>query len=173
MGADEIGVVQVYMTPEEGRQHIFPNASEFVREVRHLSPAAKGEWQQQVGHPFAEDSLEVYKALDRAGALLGYVMVSEEIGKFRPITFIVGVSTDFAVRGVAVLVYRESRGGEVRKSRFLRQYKNKGLSDPIRINRDIVNISGATLSVRSLNFGVRKLLALSSHFYRPTQSAMH
>ena len=100
-------------------------------------------------------------------------VVSEEIGKFRPITFIVGVEPDSSVRGAGVLGYRESYGAEVRKKRFLREHVWKKQSDPIRRNRDIVNISGATTSVRALNFGVRKVIALKEHFYHTPQSAMH
>ena len=172
-GADEIGSIQVYLTAEQGRDKLFPDAAEFVREVRHLDAAAKQRLTTDLGRAFADDSLEVYLAYGEGRVFQGYAIVSEEIGKFRPITFMVALDPEFAVAGAAVLVYRESRGGQVRQSRFLRQYRGKSLEDPIRINRDIVNITGATLSVRSLNFGVRKLLALTEHFYEPRQSAMH
>lgn len=170
--ADEIGTVQVYLSPQEGREKIFPQAVRFAREQHAVQPAAKAELVEVLGRTFAEDSLAVDLAYDKDGAFLGYAIVSEEVGKFRPITFIVGINRDFAVCGAAVLVYRESRGGQVRQPRFLRQYVGKDLGDPIRINRDIINISGATLSVRSLNFGVRKVLALADYFYRAPESAM-
>ena len=95
-----------------------------------------------------------------------YAALTEEVGKYRPITFMVGVGTDLSIQEVAVLVYRESRGGEVRRTRFLRQYRGKDGEDPIRIDRDIINITGATLSVRALNYGVRKTLALTELIYR-------
>ncbi|MFT5087673.1 MAG: hypothetical protein ACI906_001886 [Candidatus Latescibacterota bacterium] len=170
--ADEIGTVQVYLSPEEGRAKIFPAAVRFERELHQLSPAAKAGLIETLGRNFSEDSLAVDLAYGKDGALLGYAIVAEEIGKFRPITFMVGVDRQFAVQKAAVLVYRESRGAQVRQPRFLRQYMGKDLGDPIRINRDIINISGATLSVRSLNFGVRKVLALAAHFYRAPESAM-
>jgi len=170
--ADEIGTVQVYLSPEEGRAKIFPAAVRFERELHRLSPAVKVDLIEQLGRNFADDSLAVDLAYGKSGALLGYAIVAEEIGKFRPITFMVGIDRQFAVLGAAVLVYRESRGGQVRQPRFLRQYTGKDLGDPIRINRDIINISGATLSVRSLNFGVRKVLAFAAHFYRAPESAM-
>lgn len=169
---DEIGAVQVYLSPEEGRAKIFPKAVRFERAQHFLQPAAKAELVAELGRTFAEDSLVVDLAYGKGGELLGYAIVSEEVGKFRPITFIVGIDLHFAVSGAAVLVYRESRGGQVRQPRFLRQYVGKDLGDPIRINRDIVNISGATLSVRSLNFGVRKVLALADYFYGAPESAM-
>lgn len=101
----------------------------------------------------------------RGGERIGYAMVLEERGKYRPITFMVGVDRDFSVEGVAVMVYREDRGDEVRHKRFLRQYRDKTLDDPIRTHRDIVNITGATISVTSLNVGVRRALATLREVY--------
>ncbi|MBI2506398.1 MAG: FMN-binding protein [Candidatus Latescibacteria bacterium] len=164
---EEIGQVQTYLTPEEARRQVFPEAAAFVRQVQPLTPQMKAAAADELGRAFAEDSLEVYIALDQDQGLLGYAVVSEEIGKFRPITFMVGVAPDLSVRGVAVLVFRESRGSEVRRSRFLSQYRGKSPRDPVRLNRDIVNISGATLSVRALNFGVKKVLILLQAMYGP------
>lgn len=99
------------------------------------------------------------------GRLQGYAMVLDETGKYRPITFLVAVGTDLAVRGVEVLVYREDRGGEVRYPRFLDQYRGKTTADPVRTYRDIVNITGATISVHALNDGVRRALATFELLY--------
>ena len=49
--------------------------------------------------------------------------------------------------------------------RFNAQYEGKTVSDPIRINKDIINISGATMSVRSINAGVKRVLVLIDEFY--------
>ncbi len=156
--------IRVYYTADEARQRIFPEAVRFEPETHTIPRQVKLDLEGQLGRLFAEDSLEVYLAYD-ADNLVGYAVISNEIGKYQPITFMVGVTADFRVQGAAILVYRESRGGEVRRARFLRQYRDKTSRDPIRINRDIVNISGATLSVRALNFGVRKLLAITEHLY--------
>ena len=45
------------------------------------------------------------------------------------------------------------------------QYQGKDVRDPIRINRDIINISGATMSVRSASAGVKRVLVLVDEFY--------
>ena len=39
------------------------------------------------------------------------------------------------------------------------------MSDPVRINKDIINISGATMSVRSMSAGVKRVLVLVDEFY--------
>ncbi|MFB6239975.1 MAG: FMN-binding protein, partial [Gemmatimonadota bacterium] len=82
----------------------------------------------------------------------------EERGKYRPITMMVGIAPDFTVHGVEVMVYREDRGEEVRFDRFLQQYRDKDTGDPIRTYRDIMNVTGATISVHSVNDGVRRAL---------------
>jgi hypothetical protein len=96
----------------------------------------------------------------RGDDLLGSVVIVEEIGKHRPITFAVAVTPGGAVRDLAVLAYREPYGGEVRDRRFLRQYAGKTLADPLIPYRDIQNIAGATLSVEATGRAARKALAV-------------
>jgi Na+-translocating ferredoxin:NAD+ oxidoreductase RnfG subunit len=77
----------------------------------------------------------------------------------------VGVDPDGGVLNVEVLIYRESRGSEVRTKRFNAQYEGKTVWDPIRMNKDIINISGATMSVRSLSAGVKRTLVIVDEIY--------
>jgi hypothetical protein len=51
---------------------------------------------------------------------------------------------------VRVLVYRESRGQEVRQSAFLKQFKEAKLAQGDRLDRQIDGIAGATLSVGAM-----------------------
>ena len=162
--AAEIGSIRVYLTPEQARSKIFPKAEH--HEVTTV-PLPRSQGRVNRIESFAADSLELYIAYAEDGKQLGYSVLLHEIGKYRPITFMVGVTRDFRIKDVAVLVYRESRGGEVRRARFLRQYKGKRTSDPVRINRDIINITGATLSVRALNRGVRESVHLVKQLYGP------
>lgn len=150
---------EVLLSADQALREIFPEVARTTREVRALAAPAKQRLEKQLGRPIDEDSIAVTLVYDRDGALRGYAVVTEEIGKYRPITFMVGVTPDFTVRDVAVMVYRESRGGDVRRKRFLTQYRGKSTRDPIDLNRDIINISGATLSVRSMNAGVKRVLA--------------
>lgn len=155
----------VYLSVEQGLAETFPKAARFDTEVRLLADDARAALEKKLGGRVADDTVTVHRAWDDAGRLLGYGVVSEEIGKYRPITFLVGASPALEVERVHVLVYRESHGADVRRARFLNQYRGKDLDDPIRANRDIINISGATLSVRSLNFGVKKVLGILDAFY--------
>ena len=155
---EEIGSVQVYLTPDQAIHEIFNEASRVDTLCGVLTPQEAASIRKALGQAVPSDTLVVLKPRDVNGTLLGYAVIAEEIGKYRPITFMVGTGPDLAVRDVEVLVYRESRGGEVRYARFLRQYRGKSASNPIRTNRDIINVAGATLSVNAMNLGVKRVL---------------
>ena len=65
------------------------------------------------------------------------------------------------------MVYREEVGQEVRRQRFTNQFKGKNAKSALRINRDIINITGATMSVQALTLGVKKVLLILDEL--PTQ----
>ncbi len=150
---------EVLQTPTQALREIFPEAARTVADTRVLTPAAIRSLSLQLGRPVSDEPREITRVWDAAGKLAGYAVVTEEIGKYRPITFMVGVTPALAIRDVAVLVYRESRGGDIKRKRFLSQYRGKTVRNPIDSNRDIINISGATISVRSMNAGVKRVLA--------------
>ena len=157
---EQIGDVQVFLSAEEALTRAYPQATRFEEQFTVLTDSLCARLAQRGVRAFVGDSAAVYIAHDSTGGSLGYAVIDEEIGKYRPITYLVAVDLQYRVSSVAILVYRESRGGEVRRQRFLRQYRGKDGRDPIRINRDIINITGATMSVRALNTGVRKSLSL-------------
>jgi Na+-translocating ferredoxin:NAD+ oxidoreductase RnfG subunit len=96
----------------------------------------------------------------RGDAFLGFFIVDEVIGKHELITYAVALDAQGVVRGVEILDYRESRGGEVRDPRWRAQFVGKGVGDPLRLGEDIQNLSGATLSSRHITDGVRRLVAV-------------
>jgi len=157
--ADEIGEVQVFLTPTEAIREIFEGMATVDTIQTELSTEEIERISTEIGQFSADSSLVVLVPRGENGDTLGYAVIDEEIGKYRPITFMVGTHPDLSIRGVEILVYRESRGGEVRRQRFLRQYRGKKTENPIQLNRDILNIAGATLSVRALNHGIKRVLA--------------
>ena len=77
------------------------------------------------------------------------IWILEEIGKEEPITAGFVVSNNKIV-SATVLVYRESRGKEIRHPSFLKQYQGVSLLPDQQLNQNIDGISGATLSVRAM-----------------------
>ena len=76
------------------------------------------------------------------------------------IDYTVAIGADGRVRRVDILNYRESYGGEVHDASWLAQFVGKSNSNEVRVNSDIRNISGATLSSRHVTEGIRRVLAI-------------
>jgi len=150
----------VFLTADEASRQLFPDAAITPRTVV-ATPALQQRIRDLLGRPPSlwEESYRI-STLTRADAVAGFVVVVEEIGKHRPITFAVGVRPDGKVQDLAVLAYREAYGGEIKDRRFLGQYREKGLGDVLLPFRDIRNISGATLSVQATGRAARKAIAV-------------
>lgn len=157
---------QTLLTERQAIQKVFPAASHWAVDTLRPDSATRASLERALGRALYEPEYPV-RRLFRGSVPLGYSLVTEERGKYRPITMLIGVDTASRPRvaGVQILVYREPRGGEVAREFFLRQYRGKSIGDPIRLNRDIINISGATISVQSVNAAVRKSLALIERYY--------
>ena len=161
---EELGSIDVYLTEEQALKLLFPKSQQVRAEELRLTPDQKARIQERIGWKFPEESFRAFKA-ESNGKADGYVVLQETIGKHRPITYLVGVTPDGKVSDIEILVYRESKGSEVRMKRFNSQYEGKTTLDPIRINKDIINITGATMSVRSVSAGVKRALVLVEEFY--------
>lgn len=95
--------------------------------------------------------------------------ILEAIGKTHPITVGIVVNNS-QLEQIKVLIFRESRGWEVRYPFFTDQFKQASFSEPCdpkldtcELNRNIDGIAGATLSVRALKRLGRMALYLHQH----------
>jgi len=88
----------------------------------------------------------------------GWFLVDQVIGKHEFITYAVALTAEGAVAGLEILDYRETYGGEVRNEKWRAQFAGKTAVAPLKLDHDIKNISGATLSCRNLTDGVKRLL---------------
>lgn len=153
-----------FMTEEEALKAVMPNSQRVRKELLRLTAEKKELIEQRIGWKFPEDSFELY--IGQTGDKIdGYAMVHHTIGKYKPMTYMVGVDAKGICIDVELLVFRDAKGSEVRTKRFNSQYDGKTVTDPIRINKDIINISGATMSVRSMSAGVKRVLVLVDEFY--------
>lgn len=103
------------------------------------------------------DSATVLR-ISKAGTLLGFAQVRNVKGKDQPITYLVAIDPANTLKDIDVLVYREPQGGEVAYEPWRKQFRGKTSSAPLVVDKDIRNISGATISSHSVTLGVRKAL---------------
>lgn len=161
---DEINHAEVFMTEEDAVKIMLAKSERVRKEVIRLSQEKKDVIEQRIGWKFPEESFELYIG-ETGDKIDGYAMVNNTIGKHKHMTYMVGIDNRGACTDVELLVFREAKGSEVRRKRFNAQYEGKTVFDPIRINKDIINISGATMSVRSISAGVKRVLVLVDEFY--------
>jgi Na+-translocating ferredoxin:NAD+ oxidoreductase RnfG subunit len=148
-----------YLTVEQAQHALFPAAERFAASTVTLSAEARERIAAESEVPSRRDEQPLWRAM-RGDALLGFFIVDEVIGKHELITYAVGLDPQGVVRGIEILDYRETRGGEVRDPRWRAQFEGKHAGDPLRLGQDIQNLSGATLSCRHITDGVRRLVAL-------------
>jgi len=160
----EMSHAEVFLTEEDALKLMFPRSERIRKDVLTLSQEKKLLIEERIGWKFPEESFEVF--IGETGTQInGYALVQNTIGKHKPMTYMVGVDNTGHISNVELLVFREARGSEVRTKRFNVQYEGKTVLDPVRINKDIINISGATMSVRSISAGVKRVLVLVDEFY--------
>ena len=153
----------IFLSEEQAPRAVFADADAFARQVVNVSPTMRERMRTILGtaQPSVwEEQYVTFKAT-RGDSVAGYAIIVEEIGKHRPITFVVGVRPDGSVSDVAVMAYREAYGGEVRRKRFLTQYHDKTAKSALQTYSDIQNIAGATLSVDAASRAVKKALAVA------------
>lgn len=92
------------------------------------------------------------------GKLIGYAYVSKAPSKTDEFDYLVLLDTELIVKKAKVLVYREDYGGEIGSKRWLQQFIGKTQNDELKYQDNIVAISGATISVRSMTSAMNDLL---------------
>jgi len=147
-----------YMTVEAAQHAAFPDASAFVPLALQLDDAGRARLAEVAKPPGARDP-RAWRAM-AGDRLLGTFYADRVIGKQEYIDYALAVDAAGRVLRVEVLAYRETHGWEIRNERWRSQFTGKTAKDPVELNADIANISGATLSSRHVTDGVRRLLAL-------------
>ena len=160
----EMTMAEVFMTEDEGVKIMLPKSERVRKDLIRLNSEKKSQIEERIGWKFPEEEFEVYVG-ETGTRVDGYAIVQNTIGKHKPMTYMVGIDGQGSISDIELLVFRESRGSEIRQKRFNSQYEGKTVLDPVRINKDIINISGATMSVRSMSAGIKRVLVLVDEFY--------
>lgn len=99
----------------------------------------------------------LYK-IETNNGLLGYAYVAKAPSKTAQFDYLVLLDKDLIVKKSKVLIYREEYGGEIGSKRWLKQFIGKTTDDSLKYGGNIMAISGATISVRSMTNAINNLL---------------
>ncbi|MBX6324499.1 MAG: FMN-binding protein [Chthoniobacterales bacterium] len=142
-----------YLTVEQAQRAIFPGKSLTAAPVE-LTGAQRKSIEQASGVRVLRNKQPVWKV---SGG--GWFIVDEVVGKHEFITYAVGLNADGSVKQIEIMDYRETYGGQIRDQKWRAQFVGKTAKSPLKLEADIKNISGATLSCRHVTDGVKRLLA--------------
>jgi Na+-translocating ferredoxin:NAD+ oxidoreductase RnfG subunit len=159
MALTQPGYAVQYLTVGAAQKLAFPAATRFAEAHVVYRPADIEAIQRISGQPVRTRGEQVWKAF-AGDRLLGFFILDYVIGKHLAIDYSVSLEPDGRVRRVEVLEYRESYGGQIRNPGWLAQFMGKRSGSTLEVDKDIRNISGATLSSRHVTEGVKRVLAL-------------
>lgn len=162
--------ISFWFTAAQAEQVQYSSSQAFIQQAfdGHL-PKAKVFWiddkakaviEEILSHSFNKMRLRYWQQDDAS------VWIMDEVGKEAPITVGVHIKAGTIVK-TKVLVYRESRGDEVRHDFFTDQFIAARLQDDNKLDKHIDGITGATLSVRALTKLSRIALWLDAHVNQP------
>ena len=90
--------------------------------------------------------------------LVGYVYLGKAPSKTDEFDFLVLFDVNLIIRKSKLIAYREDYGAEIGSKRWLKQFNGLDSSSIIEYGNDIVPISGATISARSMTIAINNLL---------------
>jgi len=149
-----IAHAKIYLSIEQAQKILLPN-----KQLNKMPMIISDELQEKmraassIRYPFQGD--RIWKSNDG-----GWFIVDEVVGKHEMITYAVGLSHSGNITGIEILEYVESYGYEVAEAQWRKQFVGKNANDPIKLNQDIQNIGGATLSCKHITDGVKRVSVL-------------
>lgn len=147
------GYAVTYFTTEQVQAALFPGVA-LNSLPRTLTSAEAAAVEKASGVRVRKKELRVWQAPDG-----GWLLIDDVLGKHEFITYALALTSAGAVRQIEIMDYRESYGYQIRNDPWRAQFSGKTSVAPLKLDDDIKNISGATLSCRHVTDGVKRLLA--------------
>lgn len=147
-----------YHTVESAQKACFPEGAEFSAADVKLTKEQMKAIEKDSGVRVRLDTQRVWKAM-KNGQFIGWFIVDEVLGKHEFITWALALNADGGVKSIEVMEYRETYGYEIRNADWRAQFLGKKHGATLKLDDDIKNVSGATLSCRHITDGVKRLLS--------------
>lgn len=147
----------VFMSRTEALAWAFPEADHVDEQRFVLNEEQVGAIEQRAQSKLESRIVTLY--VGRKGdQVLGYAVIDQHNVRTLPEAFLVVLSPEGEVKRLRVLAFHEPP--EYKPSdRFLAQFEGKQGGTPLRLQREVHGIAGATLSSQAVTGGVRRVLA--------------
>lgn len=165
------------MTKEEALKQIFPKGTKIEVETKELSGETLENIKKRLGGDLIYEQegsesapVESTNTVDfyfgvKDGKRIGVAIHDVEPGRWGPVEFITAMDIRGTVKAVRVLSYQEQRGQPIARLSFLNQYRGKSSKSVLTVGKDIIGVSGATISSRAATFTVKKAIVIYEEVY--------
>ena len=147
-----IAYAEVYLTEQQAADILFPDVKLEPSWVD-LTPQEIKTIEKTSGKKWLSPRVRVWWGPDKEALIIDRVL-----GKHEFITYAVALTPDGTVKSVEIMEYRETYGYQIRESQWRQKFIGKTLANPVKLDKDISNISGATISCLHVTDGVRRVL---------------
>ena len=96
--------------------------------------------------------------IEKDNEILGYAYVDKAPSKTDEFDYLILLNKNLIIAKTKILIYREDYGGEIGSKRWLKQFIGKKSSDKLQYEKDIIAISGATISALAMTNAVNSFL---------------
>lgn len=148
----------VLMTQQEALAWAFPDA-ERVDAHSFVLTEDQARRVEQLSRAKLESKLVRLFTAMRGDQVLGYAFIDQHTVRTLPEAFLVVLAPDGSVQRLRVLAFYEPPE-YMPPARWLTQFEGKDAEAPLRLQRDVHGIAGATLSSQAITGGIRRALAL-------------
>jgi len=97
-----------------------------------------------------------FYTISESERIIGYLIVQSEFSKYKKFDYFIIYNNFAEILKVEILNYRESHGFEICNKRWLKQFIGNNSDSEFEFNSKVDAISGATISVNSLNTSIFK-----------------
>jgi Na+-translocating ferredoxin:NAD+ oxidoreductase RnfG subunit len=165
------------LTKDQALKEVFFSGAEIETETQKLTKEKRKQIEDRLGgslvyHQEGSESADVESQKEvtfyfgkKDGDRKGVAIIDVQPGKWGPVEFITAMDIKGTVKAVRVMSYEEIRGRPIARRAYMNQYRGKTVNSTLTVGKDIVGISGATISSRSATFAVKKALVMYNEFY--------
>jgi len=165
------------MTKEEALKQIFPSGTKIEVETKELSGDTLENIKKKLGGSLiyeqegsesapveSSNTVDFYFGV-KDGKRIGVAIHDVEPGRWGPVEFMTAMDIKGTVKAVRVLSYQEQRGQPIARLSFLNQFRGKSSTSVLTVGKDIIGVSGATISSRAATFTVKKAIVIYEEVY--------
>lgn len=143
---------ETFMSPEQARILLWGKEMNFEPLTVTLDDDQKKAIRKASGVRVLFDEIQAWKSPEGNWFLLDKV-----VGKHEFIDLAVAITAEGKIKGLEVLTYRETYGDEIRHPKWRAQFHGVNHEQKLKLDKQIRNISGATLSCVHVTEGINRL----------------